>query len=44
MTDTWPEVIMPQFTRSVRYGIVPKIQERFQITGSKDSHRTRLFV
>ena len=26
MTDTWREVIMPQFTRGVRYGKVPKIQ------------------
>jgi len=33
MTDTWREVIMPQFTRSVRYGKVPKIQQGVQITG-----------
>ena len=33
MTDTLREVIMPQFTRSVRYGKVPKIQQRIQITG-----------
>jgi hypothetical protein len=27
MTDTWQEVILPQFRRSVRYGKVPKIQQ-----------------
>ena len=40
MTDTWSEVIMPQFTRSVPNGEVPKVQQRVQITGSKISHRT----
>ena len=33
MTDTLREVIMPQFTRSVRYGKVPKVQQGIQITG-----------
>ena len=44
MTDTWREVIMPQFTRSVRYGKVPKIQQRIQITGSSAGNRARLFL
>jgi transposase-like protein len=37
MTDTWREVILSQFTRSVQNGKVPKIQQRIQITGTGSS-------
>ena len=30
MTDTWREVIMPQLTRSVPNGKIPKIQQRIR--------------